>query len=72
MDDILIRIIDLPLCTKGVTVPSDDGFYNIYINAKYSKAQQGKILEHELKHIEHFDFDNFDPIRFIEERARQI
>lgn len=70
MDDIIVRIIDLPMCVKGVTIPHSDGTFNIYINAKYSNDMRRTILEHELRHIKNFDFDNFDDIKIIEERAK--
>lgn len=70
MEDIIVRIINLPLLVKGVTIPSNDGIFNIYINALYSHDAQKKILEHELKHIKNFDFDNYEDIKFIEKRAK--
>lgn len=70
--DIIIRIIDIPYVVKGVTIPSPDGAYNIYVNAKYSVEEQNRILRHELQHIENFDFDNFDDIRIVEHRASAV
>lgn len=69
MNDIIIRIVDLPCHIKGVTIPHLDGTYNIYINAKYSVEMQNDILRHELTHIKNFDFDNFDDIKIVEIRA---
>ncbi len=72
-NNIIVRTVDfLPLCVKGVTVPSDDGYYNIYINAKYSIEMQNIILRHELEHISNDDFENFDDIGIIEERAKVV
>ena len=68
-DNIIVRIVDLPVTVKGVTIPSPDGIYNIYINAKYSVSMQNIILRHELRHVKNFDFDNFDDIRIVEARA---
>ena len=70
MDNIIIRIVDLPISIKGVTIPSLDGYYNVYINAKYSAEMQNIILNHELKHVKNFDFENFDSINIVEERAK--
>ena len=70
MEDIIVRTINLPLLIKGVTIPCNDGTYNIYINAAYSYDEQKEILNHELKHIKNFDFDNFEDIKFIEKRAK--
>lgn len=72
MDNIIIRIVDLPYAVKGVTIPHADGTYNIYINAKYSVETQNEILQHELCHIKNFDFYNFDSIKIIEQRANAV
>ncbi len=71
-ENIIIRIIDMPITIKGVTIPSNDGYYNIYINARYSVDHQNKTLRHELKHVRNFDFDNFDNIKIIEKRANAV
>lgn len=72
MDNIIIRVVDLPYAVKGVTIPHTDCTYNIYINTKYSVETQNEILQHELRHIKNFDFDNFDNIRIIEQRANAV
>ena len=68
-DNIIVRYVSLPVCVKGVTLPSEDDYYNIYINCSYSYEMQQEILQHELKHIFNCDFNNFDDINFIESRA---
>ncbi len=69
-DNVIVRQVEcLPMAVKGVTIPDCDGYYNIYINAKYSIDMQNRILKHELRHVENFDFDNFDDIRIVENRA---
>lgn len=68
-DNIIIRVVQLPSCIRGVTVVSPDDIYNVYINAIFSYEEQKEILLHELSHIKNFDFDNFDTIRYIENRA---
>ena len=68
-DNIIIRVVQLPSCVRGVTVVSPDDIYNVYINAIFSYEEQKEILIHELSHIKNFDFDNFDTIRYIENRA---
>ncbi len=72
MDNIIIRVVDLPYAVKGVTIPHTDCTYNIYINTKYSVETQNEILQHELRHIQNFDFDNFDNIKIIEQRANAV
>ena len=70
-DNIIIRVVQLPSCVRGVTVVSPDDIYNVYINAIFSYEEQKEILLHELSHIKNFDFDNFDTIRYIENRAKK-
>ena len=62
----------MPIEIKGVTIPSPDGCYNIYINANYCIDMQNKILKHELRHVANYDFDNFDDIKLVESRANII
>lgn len=70
LNSVILRIIDMPSPVRGVTVPSSDGYYNIYINAKYPYEVQQKILKHELKHVKNNDFYNFDNISELENRAK--
>ena len=69
-ENVIVRVLPLPECVRGVTVVSPDDIYNVYINEIFSHEEQKKILFHELSHIKHFDFDNFDTINFIENRAK--
>ena len=62
MNDIYVRLINLPSSVKGVTVLDENDDYNIYINQKLSPEQQKKVYEHEKNHIENGDFHNFDEI----------
>lgn len=70
-DNVIVRLVPLPVVVKGVTIPSDDGYYNIYINCSYSVEMQNEILQHELRHVANYDFDNFDDIKIIEGRANE-
>lgn len=51
-----VRIVVLPPKIDGVTVPNDDGTFDIYINALLSEERQINRLEHEIRHIsmDHF------------------
>lgn len=51
-----VRIVELPPKIDGVTVPNDDGTFDIYINALLSEDRQVNRLEHEIRHIcmDHF------------------
>ena len=69
MEEIIVRVINLPAAVRGVTVIDEDGNYNIYINAKLSPDEQKKAIDHEKRHIDHYDFDSFEDIEDIEKRA---
>ena len=51
MEDIITRIIPMPLCTKGVTVKDANDDYNVYINSRYSYDVQKATYTHETDHI---------------------
>lgn len=69
MTDTYVRLIPLPRKVEGVTLPNDDGSFDIYINSRLSPAEQQKTLEHELRHIrqEHFYVDL--PVSAMERQA---
>lgn len=69
MNDIFIRLVNLPSTVKGITVTDGNDDYNIYINAKLSPDEQEKVLEHEKRHIENNDFSSLEDIEAIEDRA---
>lgn len=57
MNDFVIRYLNnLPDTVNGFTVPSENGFYNIYINPRLSSFMQTKTILHEIKHIQRNDF----------------
>ena len=56
MTDTFVRLVPLPARVEGVTLPNDDGSFDIYINARLSPARQQETLEHELRHIRHEHF----------------
>lgn len=69
MNDYYVRITELPDRVGGVSVPNNDGSFDIYINSLLPPGQQQETLEHELEHIrrEHFYLDI--PIGQIERQA---
>ena len=69
MNDIYVRLVNLPSSVKGVTVLDENDDYNIYINQKLPPDQQRKVYEHEKNHIDNNDFHNFDEIEEVEDRA---
>ena len=69
MTDAYVRLVPLPVKVEGVTLPNEDGSFDVYINSRLSPARQQETLEHELRHIrqEHFYLDL--PIERMERQA---
>lgn len=61
-----IRYINLPCAVNGVTVMDEEGFFNIYINARLDYYQQRKAIRHEFTHIVRGDFFREDKLEKIE------
>ena len=59
MTETYVRLVPLPVKVEGVTLPNEDGSFDVYINSRLSPARQQETLEHELRHIrqEHFYLD---------------
>ena len=51
-----VRQISLPSGIDGVTVPNDDGTFDIYLNADLCEVRKKDCLAHEIEHImqDHF------------------
>ena len=69
-DDVFVRYIDLPTTVNAVTLPDEDGNYNVYINARLLREQQEVALRHELYHIDHGHIYNYKPVTDCEEKAK--
>lgn len=69
MIDYYVRLVSLPRTVEGVSVPNDDGSFDVYINSRLSPQRRQEILEHELNHIrqEHFYLDM--PVSLMERQA---
>lgn len=65
-DNCEVRMIDLPPGIGGAVMVDDDGFANIYINARHGHNAQLRSLEHEIKHVLSDDIHNDSPIWQIE------
>ena len=46
--DYFVRLVELPASVEGVTVPNDDGSFDIYINSRLGEERRRAKLEHEL------------------------
>lgn len=71
MDNIIVRLVDMPCSVDGTTVRDDDGNYNIYINARTSRQMQFVTLRHELSHIGNNHFDDGRPLLDDEMEAEE-
>lgn len=65
-DDYSVRLEDLPASVRGMVVYDDEGWPNVYLNAKLSREEQRKTLIHELRHIVNDDAYNTKNIKLIE------
>lgn len=66
---IFTRLLALPYAVRAVTLPNDDGTFDIYINANLPDELRQKALDHELEHILKDHFYNDDPVWLNEEEA---
>lgn len=65
-EEFCVRIIDLPHSVKGFVTYDEDGFPNIYLNARISLYEQQRAMQHELAHISREDAFSDAEIRSIE------
>jgi len=56
LENVFIRLMNLPVKVHGFTVLDNDSNYNVYINSLYSYEEAQKTLNHELNHIKNGDF----------------
>ena len=68
--DYFVRYTDFPISVEGLTVPNDDGTFEIYINALLPEEKQAETLAHELEHIrrDHF-YNDVAPVEKLEAEA---
>ncbi len=50
MNDIIVRLVDVPVDLKGIVKEDSNGDYNIYINARHSSSVQLETYFHEEAH----------------------
>lgn len=68
---IFVRLIRFPsTAVRAVTLPNDDGTFDIYINERLPEELRQEALEHELKHIRKDHFYNDDPVWVNEAEAK--
>lgn len=55
-----INFIDMPCNVKSNVIRNEDNTYSIFINSRLNYYQQQSAFKHELKHIEHDDFNQYE------------
>lgn len=71
MNEFHIRYVEMPPSVEAVTLPNDDGSYDIYINSRMEEDKKKRKLKHELFHIKGNDFyDDVTCVGKQEEAAR--
>lgn len=67
-----VRLVSLPMSVDGVSVPNDDGSFDIYLNADQCEARQQDRLQHEIEHIiqDHF-YQDTKNVAQLEQEANQ-
>lgn len=68
MDDVIIRIIDLPPPYEGFVLEDPAGDYNIYINGRLTFKRQQEVYVHETAHFKHLHSDL--PVELCEYEAQ--
>ena len=64
-----VRLIDLDPGVGALISMDEEGFANIYLNARYSRERQLEALRHELAHLERGDIYSDEDIRTVEREA---
>lgn len=60
MDNILVRLVDMPCSVRGCVVRHYDGeeYYTVMLNSRLSSDMQEKAYLHEITHINNDDFSS--------------
>lgn len=58
MNEVYMRLIDLPYGIRGMTTLDSAGDFNVYINARLCDRSQRIAYLHELRHIRRGDLYN--------------
>lgn len=71
MDNVIVRVLDLPAAVPAVCALDSEGDYNVYINAKLSRDEALRAFEHEKRHILRNHFFRDVPAWFAEWEAER-
>lgn len=59
--DYCVRLLDFDGHVHGLTAMDDDGYANVYINARLPRPEQQKAFLHEVRHVLKNDFSSETP-----------
>ena len=65
-DDVIIRIVNMPVSIRGYVTDSPDGVHNVYVNANLTREMQEMCTLHELAHISNNDLASYAPVSELE------
>ena len=71
MNEIIVRLIDVPVDLKGVVKEDSNGDYNVYLNARYMSEQILQTYLHELAHIKLGHLQSDRPVDELEAEAEK-
>lgn len=60
MNNILVRLVDMPCSVRGCVVRhfDDDVYYTVMLNSRMSADMQQKTYRHEVEHLDCDDFSS--------------
>lgn len=65
-EEYCVRVMDLPCGVRALVSFDAEGFPNIYVNARMSREEQRKAIDHEMRHIRRNDAYSDEGIRAVE------
>ena len=68
----IVRLIDLPLAVKGITIRDTEGDYNVYLNSSISEDERVKAFRHEVQHIKDGHFYVGSTVTLIEKVTKKL
>lgn len=69
--DYFVRLVNFPVDSgcDGMVTPNDDDTYSVYLDARSTRERNMAACIHEVRHIEHGDFDDGRGIEVAEQTA---
>lgn len=71
LDDVYVRLADMPAALYGFTRENSDGSYTVIVNSRLSPERRLKAYRHELRHIKGLDFEKEHNVDLIEKIAHK-